>query len=128
MDEILANLDYTYALGSAAEYNGISEIILSWLDLKPQENTQYIYPPTNYGASYAGSYYDQLQIFWMLAVIFFGDYGTSPRYGWIENVEGFHAWILNMTALWRASQLYDGPEEYRILLGSDEYKRIYGLE
>lgn len=28
--------------------------------------------------------FEQFEIFWMLLVLMFGDYGTSPRYGWIN--------------------------------------------
>lgn len=28
--------------------------------------------------------FSQFEIFWMLLVLMFGDYGTSPRYGWIN--------------------------------------------
>lgn len=27
---------------------------------------------------------EQFEIFWMMLVLQFGDYGTSPRYGWLE--------------------------------------------
>lgn len=27
---------------------------------------------------------EQFEIFWMMLVLLFGDYGTSPRYGWLE--------------------------------------------
>lgn len=29
--------------------------------------------------------FEQFEIFWMLLVLMFGDYGTSPRYGWINH-------------------------------------------
>lgn len=29
--------------------------------------------------------FSQFEIFWMLLVLMFGDYGTSPRYGWINH-------------------------------------------
>ena len=28
--------------------------------------------------------FEQFEVFWMLLVLMFGDYGTSPRYGWIN--------------------------------------------
>lgn len=28
--------------------------------------------------------FKQFEVFWMLLVLMFGDYGTSPRYGWIN--------------------------------------------
>lgn len=27
---------------------------------------------------------EQFEIFWMMLILQFGDYGTSPRYGWLE--------------------------------------------
>lgn len=29
--------------------------------------------------------FEQFEIFWMLLVLMFGNYGTSPRYGWINH-------------------------------------------
>ena len=43
-----------------------------------------------------GTYY-QFQFFWMMCVLLFGDYGTSPRYGWIEDLDGFNWFIDQIT-------------------------------
>lgn len=32
----------------------------------------------------SGEGHDQFEIFWMLLVQMFGDYGASPRYGWVN--------------------------------------------
>lgn len=36
---------------------------------------------------------DKLEMLYSICVLLFGDYGTSPRSGWIENVEAFHLFI-----------------------------------
>jgi hypothetical protein len=37
----------------------------------------------------------------MIAVELFGDCGTSPRYGWIVDVDGFKKWVLDITKTYR---------------------------
>ena len=104
---------YTEALDSITWYNCLAETVLKWLDLKPERGLKYLLPPKDYGTGDSVDYY-QLQILWMIAVNLFGDWGTSPRFGWIEDIEGFHKWILDITEVWRSSSDYNGPEEYRI--------------
>ena len=36
--------------------------------------------------------YHQAHFLWMIAVMLYGNYGTSPRYGWIDNVSEFQKW------------------------------------
>lgn len=65
-------------LVSIAFYNGWDEEIYEWRNLPVGEYGSIHCPLT---AKDSGS---QLQIFWMMFVLLFGDYGTSPRFGWIE--------------------------------------------
>jgi len=108
MDEVMCALD------SITWYNGLAPVVFSWLWLE-KGNGYSISCPNNYGAPKDCSESDisQLQVFWMCAVEMFGDCGTSPRYGWITDVTGFRKWILSITEIWRGSEEYDGPEEYR---------------
>ena len=103
---------YTEALDSVTWYNCLAESVLKWLEIKP-ENGKSIIPLKDYGAENTFDYY-QLQVIWMIAINLFGDWGTSPRFGWINDIDGFHKWILDITELWRSSDDYNGPEEYRI--------------
>lgn len=112
--------DYIDALSSIIVYNGLGNYILSWMKLRPQQNSfgleiPSISPPENYGAE-SPEDISQLQIIWMIAVMLFGNFGTSPRYGWIDEIEEFERWILNITDDYRRSPDYDGPEKYRITL------------
>lgn len=101
------------ALDSITWYNGLAPVVFSWIELK--DNGYSIGCPNNYGApgDWSEKAINQLQVFWMLAVDMFGEYGTSPRFGWITDVAGFRKWILDITKIWRSSEEYEGPEEYR---------------
>ncbi len=101
------------ALDSITWYNGLAPVVFSWIELK--NNGYAISCPNNYGAPEDCSESDvaQLQLLWMCAVEMFGDCGTSPRFGWITDLAGFRKWILDITKIWRSSEEYKGPEEYR---------------
>ena len=72
-------------------YNGLSEYIKEWRNL--QKINGVIKCPINYGTKgKSGCDLYQLQILWMIAVLLFGDYCTSPRFGWIENCDDFRTW------------------------------------
>ena len=108
------------ALDSVTWYNGLAEYVFKWFFLEPDVcekiNYQQIACPDNYcmDCSIEDNYaYHQLQVLWMIAVEMFGDCGTSPRFGWIEKVDEFRKWILDITAEWRGSYEYNGPDEYR---------------
>lgn len=79
-------------------YNGYAEVIRSWKTLETRYGWQ-IACPENYNASSSvkrgDSDWGTLQFIWGTAVYKFGDYGTSPRYGWIEINEHpeFYEWI-----------------------------------
>ena len=92
------------ALDSVTWYNGLAEVVLTWKDLKPEHGS--VSCPDNYGDKISGLLsvgekedLAQLQVMWMICVMLFGDYGTSPRYGWIEekNLKEFHAFIDSIT-------------------------------
>lgn len=79
-------------------YNGYANTIRSWKTLETRYGWQ-IACPENYNASSSVKRGDSdwgiLQFIWGTAVYKFGDYGTSPRYGWIDIREHpeFYEWI-----------------------------------
>lgn len=79
-------------------YNGYAEVIRSWKTLEARYGWQ-IACPENYNApskvKRGVSDWGVLQFIWGTAVYKFGDYGTSPRYGWIDINEHpeFYEWI-----------------------------------
>ena len=115
----------TDAIDGVCWYNGFSETIFNWRNL-PIVDKKTMYPrilcPKNYGFKSKsiiisqGDIADvaQLQVLWMMAVCLFGGYGTSPRYGWIEDIDGFRQWCLDVTETWRSSDEYTGPAKYRV--------------
>lgn len=105
--------EYLEALDNVTWYNGLARSVLRWLDLTPDYGSKFLTPQSRYGADDLADWL-QLQVIWMIAVSLFGDWGTSPRFGWIEDVDGFREWVLKITETWRSSDRYDGPEEYRI--------------
>lgn len=69
------------ALDSVIWYNGHFDQIREWIDkLKATEEGKLCHCPDfdDHG----------LEVFWMLCVLMFGNYGTSPRSGWIEDHAG----------------------------------------
>lgn len=78
-------------------YNGLSSRILSWKRLNDNHDDPHhsVLCSDNYGCTDENDPdISALQVFWMIAVEKFGDYGTSPRYGWIlsENWDRFCEW------------------------------------
>ncbi len=82
------------ALDAITSYNGLGEEILSWVELSKTPYGQIVTPKRCWSD-------DQLQVIWMLAVLLFGNYGTSPRGGWIEDVEGFIEFCKRITRLYQ---------------------------
>lgn len=97
-------------LDSVTWYNGLAEVVYSWLSLEPSHGS--IACPKHYGLEEKCDWAEQqLQVIWMIAVEAFGDCGTSPRYGWIEDVEGFHKFCLAITKTWKGA-VDRGEEDY----------------
>lgn len=92
------------ALDSITWYNGLAGIIVKWKD-------EHYFDTNAYGLSWnwiTFENYDletrkQLQVIWMICVELFGEYGTSPRSGWIEpeNKDDFYKFIDDITETYR---------------------------
>lgn len=86
------NDDYVSALEAVVTYNGLFYVVYGWKDLEPDGVT--IKCPADYGDPDPDPQSrEQLEMLWMIAVLLFGDYGVSPRFGWIENVDDFREWV-----------------------------------
>ena len=86
-------------IDSLVSYNGLGETVERWLALEPDGWGQSIACPGNYTMTDAEVYRaswacEQLQAIWMIAVECYGDWGTSPRFGWIDDIDGFR-WFVN---------------------------------
>lgn len=90
--ENLSKEDLLDALDAVVWYNGCGEIISEWEKLEPEDGTIHA---EYYKHGYTNT--DQLEMLWMIAVLLFGDYGTSPRSGWIEDVESFRKFCHRIT-------------------------------
>lgn len=107
------------ALDSVTWYNGLAEYVVKWkqealvtteAEYKLSEYEFFNVDTTTYGAEEPDDrVFYQLQVLWMIAVDKFGDYGTSPRTGWIENIPLFVLWCDEIT------------QTYKYDIGSIEY-------
>lgn len=64
-------------------YYGLEDEVIKWKDYKEGDEPPYFY----------SDYCDYLEMVWMYLVLCFGDYGTSPRSGWIEDFDGYNKWF-----------------------------------
>ena len=71
------------ALRDAIWYNGLNVEVRKWAENLPD---QFGWENDNAGDG-------QLQLIWMICILMFGNYGTTPKYGWIEDIEGFRLFI-----------------------------------
>ena len=102
------------ALDSVTWYNGLAEIIQEWKKDEYFDNYEGYSLSWNWETfhKYDKETQAQLQIIWMMCVCMFGEYGTSPRSGWVltENREAFHQFIDDITETYRESNQYDDDE------------------
>lgn len=90
------------ALDSVTWYNDLAEHVLRWkqeaLAISESGYKNFSVDFTTYGAEApTDRELYQLQVLWMIAVDKFGNYGTSPRTGWIENISLFVLWCDEIT-------------------------------
>ena len=80
-------------LDSVVWYNGLGDFVIKWADIEPNEYGQITSDQAYRQYQNSQSLYYQLQVLWIICVTMFGDYGTSPRCGWIEDVVSFRQFI-----------------------------------
>lgn len=79
------------ALDSVVWYNGYWEIVNEWIDeLGKLPNGKTTYRPNVFVSG-------GLEVLWMICVLLFGNYGTSPRSGWVEKTEQCREFLIWLT-------------------------------
>lgn len=88
------------AISIVVDYNGYQEFVKDLNDIAHTDaRDEYgyalnIFPKDVFdNEEYSDVYKAQLQVIWMMMVNEFGDYGTSPRSGWIIKSEEFKKFI-----------------------------------
>ena len=115
MDENETRLSYGFnaadlieAMDSVTWYNGLAEKILEWkkpgvVDVS-KDGTHLFGPKLQkwFGLLERGDQ-AQIQVFWMIGILLYGNYGTSPRTGWIDDWDGFMRFLDAITAYYQES-------------------------
>lgn len=92
------------ALDSVTWYNGLAEHIRKWKDYD-KHDSHYFTPYAMYlRGEIDKADYNQIQVIWMICVNLFGDYGTSPRSGWINDLDDFYDFIDKITSIYTESE------------------------
>ena len=93
--------DLIGVLDSITWYNGIYEGLLKLKEdlINQKTDGNYLRTDDNLKEKHEEFDNDQFEIFWMMLVLLYGDYGTSPRSGWlyIENKEKIIEFIDKIT-------------------------------
>ena len=73
-------------LDSITWYNGIGESLIKLKEDLIKQNYNGNYLIIDHNLEYKNKEFadKQFEIFWMMLVLLYGDYGTSPRSGWLE--------------------------------------------
>ena len=97
IQETINTADIIDALDSVTWYQGIGDEVSSWVRIK-LDKYGFIQRPSGLNP--------QMEVIWIMCVVLFGDYGTSPRYGWVDgdNLEVFKAFIKAITHTWREDE------------------------
>lgn len=72
-------------------YNGYKDEIVEWIQKgdeefpKGEDGYHTVHAPFSDREDYDDEMYGQVQAIWMMLVREYGDYGTSPRFGWITD-------------------------------------------
>lgn len=94
--------DLINALDSVTWYNGLAEEIVHWKDPGYfDESADYLNWNWDRFNDFSLEMREQIEIIWTICVILFGDYGTSPRSGWIEKKEAFYEFVDEITETYR---------------------------
>lgn len=94
-------LDVMAAMIVMAGYNGLDKEILSWDELPVESNYGYTEGHISCPDSVRSRESWELIYIWGVLVLLFGDYGTSPRYGWIDHPVEFKKFICQLKELSR---------------------------
>lgn len=106
--QLIKSEELIHALDSVTWYNGLDEIIAHWKDENYfDDNLGNLHWKWDKFRSYDIETRAQLQVIWIICVKLFGDYGTSPRSGWIkeEHKEKFYQFVDEITETYREDAL-----------------------
>lgn len=104
-------------LDSVTWYNGLAEYVYRWTLPGYVENR------TARESDLDRRIKDQLEVIWVIAVNMFGDYGTSPRSGWIDDKESFIKFCNDITKTWQESE--EGPDEMKAIVQNETAPRCF---
>lgn len=88
-----------------AWYCGHGEVIdrfVAWLE-KQERHNEYGCDHVTIDANVRGEFKD-IGMLLSCLIIMFGDYGTSPQYGWIEQVDNALNWLRYVRMYWREDE------------------------
>lgn len=117
------------ALDALVWYNGYTDIIRYWNKLAEQTPKQGYVPYkiafNNLQEKFRASMLDisQVQVLWVVAVWKFGNYGTSPNSGWIENLNDFREWCDAITTTVGSEENY-----WYTTFSDDSCSEVYTFE
>lgn len=82
------------ALDSVVWYNGYWDTVKKWIDeLEKLPDGDINYRPD----VLPGIVNEGLEVLWMICVLLFGNYGTSPRSGWVEKTKECREFLIWLT-------------------------------
>ena len=81
------------ALDSVVWYNGYWDTVKEWID--DLELLGETFGEASYRPKPITS--EGLEVLWMICVLLFGNYGTSPRSGWIEKTKECREFLIWLT-------------------------------
>lgn len=83
-------------------YNGLAEEIIHWKDEGYfDERNGWLNWNWQRFNDFGFKKRNQIEVIWMICVGLFGNYGASPRTGWIENKDAFFDFIDSITETYR---------------------------
>lgn len=110
VEKVLNEEDFLDSLDSVTWYNCLAEEIVKWKNLDNYNRyttygtaypDQWLCPTIEFLTGLSKDRNGQLEVIWMICVVLFGNYGTSPRSGWIEKKDEFFAFIDGITKTYR---------------------------
>lgn len=72
---------------------------IEWLE-KQERNSQYGLDHVHIGPKEKEDF-EEIDLLLSCLILMFGDYGTSPRYGWIEQVDNALNWLRYVRMYWQ---------------------------